>query len=111
VHFLNFFAEIFDCRNVFALYFLSFLDCALANCISVSIVAICGKYFFKQGLFRSFALYGILYNVGNFFCDVIYGKFPTSFAKYQLFVGLLNILFLIVIFINFKQFQKKEKTI
>jgi len=111
VHFLNSLVEILGYHSIYTLYGLSFIDCALANCIWVTIIAICGEYFLSQGLFRSFALYGILYSLGNFFCDLIYAKFSASFANYQFFVGLVNVLFLIVIFINFKQFQKNENVI
>lgn len=108
VHFINFIVETLGLRNIFVLYFLSFLDCVFANSLIVTIVAICGFYFLKHGIFRSFAMYSILYNVGNFICALLFEKLTPSFAHYQVAITIINVLSLIAIYISFKKFQEQE---
>ena len=108
VHFSNALAVYFDISESIVYYSIYSLDAGLSAFVEGILMAVFGKYLLKQGLFRSFALFGILINLGSILCGVIYEKFSPDFGAYQLFVGLANASLLTLLWLSYQRFKLLE---
>lgn len=101
--FINVTLAFVHCTNPVYYYIVVFIEAGLASGLPALGISLVGQKMRLNGVFRSFALSSIIINTGILAYNRIYVIFSYSFLSTKMAIGVVNILFLFLLWYFYKQ--------